>query len=172
MKPSNADIQKKIQASAPIFQGARRSDISTQIRSKMAEKGLKNVDIASRLGVSEANVSRWLRGNQNLSVDTIYQLADAVEEPLHIFVGSMVAIAQEDAPQESHRADYGVELVSKAPQDGSDFESQEGARACNVVDIAIYARMRTQVRMSENSHFAAARSESGTGAYEDELMVK
>lgn len=87
MKPNNADIKNKIQESSLIFQEARRSDISMQIRSKMIKKGLKNIDVAARLGVSEANISRWLRGNQNLSLDTIYQLADAVEEPLNIHIG-------------------------------------------------------------------------------------
>lgn len=87
MKHHNAGIRKKILADTPVFQAARRSDVVMQVRSKMCEKGLKNIDLAERLGVSEANISRWLRGNQNLSIDTIYQLADALDEPVRIKLG-------------------------------------------------------------------------------------
>lgn len=171
MKPSNADIHKKIQANAPIFQGARRSDISMQIRCKMAEKGLKNVDIASRLGVSEANVSRWLRGNQNLSIDTIYQLADAVEEPLHICVGAMAPAAQEEVPSGERRTEYDVETVGNAPEGALPNCGGRAARSGNVIDISIFAQMRAQVCQNEPSKFAVARSENGVGEFE-ELMVK
>jgi transcriptional regulator with XRE-family HTH domain len=55
----------------------------------MIEKGLKANDIASRLGVPEAKVSRWLSGNHDIDIDTLYQITDALEEPLHISVGVM-----------------------------------------------------------------------------------
>lgn len=169
MKPSNADIHKKIQANAPIFQGARRSDISMQIRCKMAEKGLKNVDIASRLGVSEANVSRWLRGNQNLGIDTIYQLADALEEPLHICVGAMEPAAHEEACPAERRTEYGVETAKNAPE-GAFSNSGLGAKHGSNV-IPIFAQMRKQGRKVEPSKFSIACSENGIVDFE-ELMVK
>lgn len=171
MKPRNADIKKKIQDNAPIFQAARRSDITMQIRSKMAEKGLKNVDIAARLGVSEANISRWLRGNQNLSIDTIYQLADALEEPLYISVGTMRAAAQEDLQLENQWTDCGVESDNIVSTKAFDLVDQHIVRTNNVFDIAIYAQMRSQVRPNQMSQFSAARSENGASAHEDYLMV-
>lgn len=88
MKISNLQIREKIQKNKKLFTVVRRADISLQFRAQMVEKGIRNLDIAERLGVSEANVSRWLRGNQNLSADTLYMLADAIDEKLTIFVGS------------------------------------------------------------------------------------
>ncbi len=87
MKLSNAQVRENIQKNKKIFTVVRRADISLQFRAHMVEKGIRNVDVAERLGVSEANVSRWLKGNQNLSMDTLYMLADAIEEKLTIFSG-------------------------------------------------------------------------------------
>ena len=84
MNTRNAELKKKIATNFAIFQSVRRADLAMQIRTKMLEKGLRSVDLAERLGVSEANVSRWLRGNQNLGIDTMHLLADALEVPLKI----------------------------------------------------------------------------------------
>jgi transcriptional regulator with XRE-family HTH domain len=97
MTVNNADIAKKIAEDALIYRGIRRSDVVLQIRQHMVRKGIKNSDIAERLGVSEANVSRWLKGNQNIQIDTLYLLADAIEESLSLHVGSSSACMVEDA---------------------------------------------------------------------------
>ncbi|MGE0232300.1 MAG: helix-turn-helix domain-containing protein [Burkholderiaceae bacterium] len=89
MKRSNEVIRKVIEEETEIFRDARRLEVALNVRRKLREKGLRSSDLAQRIGVSEANVSRWLRGNQNLSIDTLYLLADALEEKLHVFIGEM-----------------------------------------------------------------------------------
>ncbi|CAM3724352.1 helix-turn-helix transcriptional regulator [Pseudomonas wadenswilerensis] len=84
---NNFDIAQQIAEDAELFGYARRAAPVFEIRRLMQDKGLKNIDIAERLGVSEANVSRWLRGDQNLKLDTIHSLADAVAEKLNIYFG-------------------------------------------------------------------------------------
>ncbi|WP_223522937.1 helix-turn-helix domain-containing protein [Pseudomonas sp. BF-RE-24] len=84
---NNFDIAQQIAEDAEIFGFARRAAPIFEIRRLMQLKGLRNIDIAERLGVSEANVSRWLRGDQNLKLDTVHSLADAVEEKLNICFG-------------------------------------------------------------------------------------
>lgn len=88
---NNFDIAKQIAEDGEIFGYSRRAAPVFEIRRLMQIKGLKNADIAERLGVSEANVSRWLRGDQNLKLDTIHSLADAVEEKLNICFGESYA---------------------------------------------------------------------------------
>lgn len=83
----NFDIAQQIAEDAEVFSYARRAAPILEIRRIMALKGLKNIDVAERLGVSEANVSRWLRGDQNLKLDTIHSLADAIEERLDLCFG-------------------------------------------------------------------------------------
>ncbi|MBB4226080.1 helix-turn-helix domain-containing protein [Variovorax guangxiensis] len=84
MKSRNEAVRDYISENSEIFVDARRLEAALAIRKKMQDKGLRVSDIAFRLGVAEANVSRWLRGNQNLSLDTLYRLADAMEEPIQI----------------------------------------------------------------------------------------
>lgn len=85
MQTSNTELQQKIARQRKLLTPARRADIAIIFRARMVEKKLKNVDVAQRLGVSEANVSRWLRGDQNLSVDTLYAIGDALGE--HLVLG-------------------------------------------------------------------------------------
>ncbi len=84
---NNFDIGQQIAEDAEIYGHARRAAPIFEIRRLMHDKGLKNIDLAERLGVSEANISRWLRGDQNLKLDTIHSLADAIEEKLNICFG-------------------------------------------------------------------------------------
>ncbi|KVE87769.1 hypothetical protein WI99_11605 [Burkholderia cepacia] len=58
-----------------------------QVRSLMREKGLLSADLAERAGVSKECVSRWLKGASNIQIDSLYRLADALEEPLTILFG-------------------------------------------------------------------------------------
>lgn len=170
MKPRNADVQKKIEADTPIFQAARRSDVVMQIRSQMVESGLKNIDLAERLGVSEANVSRWLRGNQNLSLDTLYLLADALEEPLIVAIGLKRAQVASDvtdycAKDEEEFVAAKVELEAEALLG----DSNDGSRS-NVVYFREYASLRTRIQRSQNGGFMAARSEFGIADFDDRMV--
>lgn len=159
MKQRNTEVQKKINGDTSIFQAVRRSDFPLQIRSKMAEKGLKNVDVAERLGVSEANVSRWLRGNQNLGIDTMYRLADAVEESLIIVLGAQQTVGSANAEgREQFPSDS---LESQACVDPKAVVLQEEEVNCDkVVRMKDYATLRA-LRSAPQDQFTRARSEPG-----------
>lgn len=101
---NNFDIAQQIAEDAEVFSYARRGAPILEVRRIMALKGLKNIDVAERLGVSEANVSRWLRGDQNLKLDTIYSLADAIEERLDLCFG------------ESHLRQFLVDMNYSEPE--------------------------------------------------------
>ena len=83
----NFEIAKQIQEDAEVFSYSRRAAPVFEIKRIMMEKGLKNIDLAERLGVTEQNVSRWLKGDQNLKLDTLYLLADAIQEKFLIAFG-------------------------------------------------------------------------------------
>lgn len=144
MKTPNSSIGRNFEENFSLFQGIRRSDVAMKIRRKMIEKGFKNVDLAKRIGVSEANVSRWLRGDQNLSIDTIYRLADALEEPFNISIGSK-------ATTDTLAADEDCDLT-------------------NVVEMNAYRKMQPLTNSSGND-FTAAKSELGFAEPPYEQMV-
>lgn len=97
MQKHNESVRKAVEKSKKLYTAVRRSDVVIQVRQCMVAKGIKSVDLARRIGVSEANISRWLKGSQNLGLDTLYLLADAVEEPLTITIGASKATSAHSA---------------------------------------------------------------------------
>jgi transcriptional regulator with XRE-family HTH domain len=126
MSKDNVSVANVVTKNRKLYLALRKSDFALQVRASMISKGLRNIDIAQRLGVSEANISRLLKGSQNVSLDTMYSLADAVEEPLSVVVGQVY-------PE-----------LEKFKDDEVLTGSQEGAGAppCTVYDIQTYAERR------------------------------
>lgn len=76
----NIKIKNEIKENSDLFCSIRRSEIAHHFKSFMIKKGLKIADVAERLDVSAANISRMLNGKQNLTLDNIHALADALQE--------------------------------------------------------------------------------------------
>lgn len=144
MKQSNIDGRTRVEQSKKLLTAVRRSDVALQFRGQMVEKGIKNVDIADILGVSEANVSRWLKGDQNLSLDTMFQLADAIDEDLKIVLGS----AKKQAAHVQDHCSWSCEDWTEAAQEGE---------VGNVVLLEDYVHLRRSVVIEE---FKPARSDA------------
>ena len=54
-------------------------DFTEKIVTKMAEGNISRVELARRLGVSKAFVTKLLNGNQNLTIKSMLSIADALE---------------------------------------------------------------------------------------------
>lgn len=139
MERKNSTIAKELAENAALWRAVRRSDPILQIRSKMREKGLKSSDLAQRIGVSEANISRWLRGDQNISIDNLYSLADAIEESLTIIFGDI---------------SYSFEKGDSIWMDEDGCESIWDICNDNVIDMTPYlaARNISMTRSTNQSH--------------------
>lgn len=111
---NNERVAEQIAEDMEIFGSTRRAAPVFEIRRLMIEKGIRNSDVAARLKVSEANVSRMLRGDQNLKIDTLYSLAGAIEESLHLSFsdpGRHIRVAErvkETCGEDTFDADYPV----------------------------------------------------------------
>lgn len=61
-------------------------DLSFQIVDRiheiLTEKGLKQKDLANMLGKKEAEISKWMRGTHNFTIDTLSSIEDALGEPI------------------------------------------------------------------------------------------
>jgi len=53
-------------------------DINELIASRLDELGMRKADLAERLGVSKAFVTKLLRGNQNVTMRTLVNVANAL----------------------------------------------------------------------------------------------
>lgn len=74
----------------------RRKRVSSEIRQSVAlsfrivdriheilqEKGIKQKDLAIKLGKSEAEISKWMRGTHNFTIDTLVSIEDALDAPI------------------------------------------------------------------------------------------
>lgn len=61
-------------------------DISFQIVDRiheiLTEKGMKQKDLALLLGKKEAEISKWMRGTHNFTIDTLVSIEDALDAPI------------------------------------------------------------------------------------------
>ena len=56
--------------------------IVDRIHDILDEKGLKQKDLATRLGKSEAEISKWKRGTHNFTIDTLVSIEAALGAPI------------------------------------------------------------------------------------------
>lgn len=56
--------------------------IVDRIHTILEEKGLKQKDLALRLGKSEAEISKWMRGTHNFTIDTLASIEAALDAPI------------------------------------------------------------------------------------------
>lgn len=61
-------------------------DLSFQIVDRiheiLTEKGLKQKDLANMLGKKEAEISKWMRGTHNFTIDTLSSIENVLGEPI------------------------------------------------------------------------------------------
>ena len=61
-------------------------DLSFQIVDRiheiLTEKGLKQKDLAQLLGKKEAEISKWMRGTHNFTIDTLGTIEGALQAPI------------------------------------------------------------------------------------------
>ena len=53
--------------------------IVDRIHDIQEEKGLNQKDLAIKLGKSEAEISKWMRGTHNFTIDTLVSIEDALD---------------------------------------------------------------------------------------------
>ena len=56
--------------------------IVDRIHDILQEKGLKQKNLATRLGKSEAEISKWMRGTHNFTIDTLVSIEVALDAPI------------------------------------------------------------------------------------------
>lgn len=72
--------------------------IVDRIHDILVEKGLKQKDLALRLGKSEAEISKWMRGTHNFTIDTLVSIEKALDSPIIQIWHSHVYPAHEFEP--------------------------------------------------------------------------
>jgi len=92
MKPKNKNLARK--SFAELFAEAKQRDaywvadaiytFTEELHKRAEAKGLSRADLARRLGVSPAYITKVFRGDVNFTVETMVRLARAVGGKLHL----------------------------------------------------------------------------------------
>ncbi len=56
--------------------------IVDRIQSILQERGLKQKDLAEMLGKKESEISKWMRGTHNFTIDTISSIENVLGQPI------------------------------------------------------------------------------------------
>ncbi len=83
MKRSSIIESRRAKVSAEI---RHRVDLSflivDRIHSILQERGLKQKDLAEMLGKKESEISKWMRGTHNFTIDTISSIENVLGQPI------------------------------------------------------------------------------------------
>ena len=83
MKRSNIIEARRKQVNPLVRQNVELSfQIVGRIHEILQAKGLKQKDLALQLGKKEAEISKWMRGTHNFTIDTLVSIEQALGAPI------------------------------------------------------------------------------------------
>jgi transcriptional regulator with XRE-family HTH domain len=83
MKRSNILEERRKKVDPEIRKSVDLSfQIVDRIHDILVSKGLKQKDLATLLGKSEAEISKWMRGTHNFTIDTLVSIEEALDAPI------------------------------------------------------------------------------------------
>ena len=83
MKRSKILQERRNQVTPEIRESVALSfQIVDRIHEILVAKGLKQKDLAILLGKSEAEISKWMRGTHNFTIDTLVSIEKALNAPI------------------------------------------------------------------------------------------
>lgn len=87
-KISNIQEERRAKVAPEVRQRVELSFlIVDRIHSILVEKGLKQKDLASILGKRESEISKWMSGTHNFTIETISAIENALGSPILQVVG-------------------------------------------------------------------------------------
>ncbi len=91
--------------------------IGQRIRNVRLEQGIKQKDLARRIGISQGALTNFELGRRKISLEWMLKIARALEVPVGYFVGAVETQMEEDSlgPKE-HRLLRGFRRMSRDPR--------------------------------------------------------
>lgn len=83
MKRSKIIEERRRQVSPEVRERVSLSfQIVDRIYQILVERNLRQKDLALMLGKSEAEISKWMRGTHNFTIDTVVAIEEALQAPV------------------------------------------------------------------------------------------
>lgn len=96
-----ADLLRRLRSSNEYWKRFSLLLFTTDIRRLMKSDSLSGVKLAKRMGVTPPVISSWLRGGENLTIESMSKLAGALDAVVYIHVAKKgVAVRWVEAPEE------------------------------------------------------------------------
>ncbi|MBD8540951.1 helix-turn-helix transcriptional regulator [Oxalobacteraceae sp. CFBP 8761] len=151
MSRKNEIVASEVSERNALWAPVRRAQPIQQVRKMMKKKNLLSKDMAERMNISEQSLSRLLRGNQNVQIDTLYLLADALEESLEVCIG---------CDDSSHTYKFETEITVSKFEENSSVGINVG-KFCHIIDMEQHRRKfvtdaGNDPSMKSFGHYAAA----------------
>lgn len=83
----NEAVRLEVLERRALWTRVRRAQVMQDVRRIMREKKITHEALATRMNIHRVSVTQMLRGDQNISIEMLYRLADALEVPLTITFG-------------------------------------------------------------------------------------
>lgn len=116
----------------PKQQKAANPNIKIErIKELMKEQDINNIDLASKVGVTDVTISRWLNYNNDPSPDNLKRIADALNtttEYLNGYPGAYKSKADKDQADNDFFLMFGDELAFDDPEEESRIKNQRRRR--------------------------------------------
>jgi transcriptional regulator with XRE-family HTH domain len=77
-------LKKRLSSTWQGKAGKSKMDFAFRVHDLMADAGINNAQLSEKMGTSAAYVTKVLRGEQNLSIDSIHKIAHALEAQVTI----------------------------------------------------------------------------------------
>lgn len=84
MTTHKTETMDDLRKSIPYIQASLKFRFANELHDQIESSGERQKDIAERAGKSEAYISKVLRGDSNLTIDTMVELIHAARGALHI----------------------------------------------------------------------------------------
>ncbi len=125
----------------------RRRTVAAQIKSAMRELGLNRKQLAEKMGRSPSEVTRWLSGQHNFTLDLLTELSDCLGQPISGFIDLPTGVLEDPAGmQESPHLDI------QLPADAYECLCEKAEKLGTTPNA--YAR-RVLLRNAENKELTA-----------------
>ena len=83
MKRSKILEERRLNVKAEVRESVALSfRIVDRIHEILQAKDMKQKDLAQKLGKSEAEISKWMRGTHNFTIDTLVSIEEALGAPI------------------------------------------------------------------------------------------
>ena len=89
--------------------------IGQRIRKVRLEQGIKQKDLARRIGISQGALTNFELGRRRISLEWLLKIARALQVPVGYFVGAVEATPEESLGPKEHRLLRAFRRIEKDP---------------------------------------------------------